>query len=252
MSGQTHHFTRVGGLLTHACVRGEGPPLVLVPGLGCASWMYGRVSRQLARARTVYTYDPPGQGFSQGRPGFPRTIEDLTDHLAAWLEVTGLHPVPLLGHSLGGEVVFDLAARYPHLVSALIACAPTGIPENPHILAQLLRLALDAPRERPQLLLPALAAYLRCGPARMARLAQDQSHHATGPLLPHVRVPTLLLDGTRDPVIQAWTLEVICHAIPHATVREIPGGTHALTDSFPRTVARYTLDFLKEVVEGAS
>ncbi|GAA5512200.1 putative aminoacrylate hydrolase RutD [Deinococcus carri] len=245
MSGAVH-TVRVAGLLTRARVRGEGPPLVLVPGLGCASWMYGRVCRELARERTVYAYDPPGHGLSQGRPGFPRTFEDLTEHLSAWLDASGLGRVPLLGHSLGGELVFDLAARHPRQVSALIACAPTGIPENPRVLMQLLRLALDAPRERPLFLPPALAAYVRCGPARLLRLAQDQNRHQTGPLLPHVLAPTLLLDGTSDPVIQAWTLEVIRRLIPHATVSEIPGGTHAVTDSFPRTVARYTLDFLRE------
>lgn len=240
-------FTRVGGLLTHARVRGEGPPLVIVPGLGCASWMYARAARQLARTRTVYAYDPPGHGLSGGRPGFPRTIEDLSDHHAAWLSATGLSGAPLLGHSLGAEVIFDLAARSPHLVSAVIACAPTGIPENPSVRAQLSRLLLDVPRERPGLFLPALAAYTRSGPARMLRLARDQSEHDTGPLLPHVRVPTLLLEGTRDPVVQAWTLEAIRQAIPHATIREIPGGAHALADSFPRAVARFTLDFLREV-----
>lgn len=246
MSGSPH-FTRVGGLWTHAWVRGEGPPLVLVPGLGCASWMYVRVSRELARKRTVHVYDPPGHGHSQGRPGFPRSIEDLTDHLASWLEACGLGGAPLLGHSLGGEVIFDLGARYPHLAPALIACAPTGIPENPRVREQLLRLLLDVPRERPGLLLPALSAYLRSGPALMHRLARDQSEHDTGPLLPYVQAPTLLLDGTRDPVIQSWTVEAIRHAIPHATVREIHGGTHALTDSFPRTVARSTLEFLCQV-----
>ncbi|WP_034384122.1 alpha/beta fold hydrolase [Deinococcus sp. YIM 77859] len=245
MSGRSV-YTPVRGLLTHARVYGAGPPLVVVPGLGCASWMYVRVARELCRARTVYVYDPPGHGCSQGGSGSPRTIEDLTDHLAAWLEQTGLGSVPLLGHSLGGEVIFDLAARYPQCVSALIACAPTGIPENPHLAVQLVRLLLDIPRERPGLLLPALAAYLRSGPCRMVRLARDQQEHDTGPLLPHVRVPTLLLDGTGDPVIQTWTLEAICHAIPEAVVCEIPGGSHALTDSFPRTVARCTLDFLKQ------
>ncbi|WP_102125398.1 alpha/beta fold hydrolase [Deinococcus planocerae] len=241
------HLTRVHGLRTHARVRGEGPPLVIVPGLGCASWMYARVSRALARERTVYAYDPPGHGLSQGRPDFPARLEDLTGHLAAWLEESGLRGAPVLGHSLGGEVVFDLAARFPALTGPLIACAPTGIPENPSVAGQLLRLARDLPRERPGLLLPGLAAYLRSGPARMLRLAADQRAHDTGPLLPRVRVPTLLLDGTADPVIRSWTVRAIRAAIPHAVVREVPGGTHALTDSHPRTVARLTLDFLRKV-----
>ncbi|MDB5045530.1 MAG: alpha/beta hydrolase [Deinococcus sp.] len=241
------HFTRVNGLQTHAWVRGNGPPLVLVPGLGCASWMYVRVSRELARERTDYVYDPPGHGFSQRRRDYPRTIEDLTDHLAAWLVACGLNCAPLLGHSLGGEVVFDLAARYPTCTSALIACAPTGIPENPSVTMQFLRLLRDLPHERLPLLLPALSAYSTSGPALMLRLATDQSQHDTGPLLKQVRVPTLLLDGDLDYVIRSWTVRDLRRSIPDALVKTVPGGTHALTDSHPKTVARYTLDFLRLV-----
>lgn len=240
-------YLQVNGLSTHAWVRGSGPPLVIVPGLGCASWMYVRVSRELAKSRTVYVYDPPGHGYSQGLRHLPESIGELTDHLAEWLEMAGLAGAPVFGHSLGGEVAFDLAARYPTHASALIACAPTGIPENPSVLAQLVRLSVDLPRERLSLLVPGLRAYVHCGVRRMLKLAHDQELHDTGPLLGQIKVPTLLIDGTSDPVIRLWTLEAIRNAIPHALVCEIQGGTHALTDVYPRTVARYTLDFLENV-----
>lgn len=245
-AGQAH-YTVVKGLRTHAWVRGDGPPVVIVPGLGCASWMYARLARELSRARRVYVYDPPGHGDSEGTPGYPRTIGDLTDHLAEWLKVSGLRCAPLLGHSLGGEVIFDLAARYPHCTTALIAAAPTGIPENPNVPAQLLRLARDLPRERLGLLLPGVQAYRRAGLGRMLRLAADQRRHNTGVLLPRVDVPTLLIDGDRDSVIRAWTVREIRSAIPEAVVRVVPGGTHAVTDTFPRTIAASTLEFLKWV-----
>ncbi len=246
MSGQSQ-FTRVNGLQTHAYVRGEGPPLVIVPGLGCASWMYQRVARELARQRRVYVYDPPGHGYSEGTHNDPVQIEQLSDHLARWLEVSGLGCAPLLGHSLGGEVILDLASRYPHCTTALIACAPTGIPENPHVSIQLLRLLRDLPRERPQLLRLGWRAYTRVGLRRIYLLARDQTNHRTGPLLGHINVPTLLIAGSRDPVIHGWTVDAIQHGIPDATGRIIRGGTHALTDSHPRAVARFTLDFLRSV-----
>lgn len=241
------HYTTVKGLRTHAWVRGEGPPLVIVPGLGCASWMYVRLARELSRERRVYVYDPPGHGDSEGTPGYPRTICDLTDHLAAWLGASGLRCAPLLGHSLGGEVVFDLAARYPGCTTALIAVAPTGIPENPNVPAQLFRLARDLPRERLGLLLPGLRAYDRAGLVRMLRLAADQRRHNTGEVLGRVEVPTLLIDGDRDPVIRAWTVREIRRAIPESVVRVVPGGTHAVTDTFPKTIAASALEFLRWV-----
>lgn len=240
-------YTKVNGLWTHAWVRGQGRPLVLVPGLGCASWMYVRVSRELARERRVYVYDPPGHGYSEGGAAdYPRSISDLTDHLAGWLKASGLHCAPLLGHSLGGEVIFDLAARYPQCATALIACAPTGVPENPKVAVQLLRLLCDLSRERPQLLALGFKAYANVGVRRIALLAHNQEQHHTGPLLGQIRVPTLLIDGSRDPVIHRWTVEAIREGIPEASGVVIRGGTHALTDSHPRAVARFTLDFLAE------
>ncbi|WP_425148111.1 alpha/beta fold hydrolase [Deinococcus sp.] len=250
MSGSFSHFRRVGGLIRHARVYpgpGAAAPLIVVPGLGCASWMYRRLARRLATRRTVWVYDHPGMGLSQGRPRVPRRIEELTDDLAAWLEARGLRGVPLLGHSLGGEVTIDLAARSPHLPSALVLCAPTGIPENPSVSAQFVRLLLDLPRERPGLLPAAFTAYLRTGPLRMLRLARDQTLHQTGPLIPHVRCPALVINGTADPVIRSWTVERMCQHLPGSRSLELVGGTHALMDSRPDEIAQATHDFLREL-----
>ena len=249
------HFHRVGGLIRHARVYpGPGPqmpaqPIVIVPGLGCAAWMYGRLARRLAAERTVWVYDHPGMGFSQARLRDPVRIEHLTDHLAAWMQARGFVGVLMLGHSLGGEVVIDLAARFPELPSALIVCATTGIPENPSVSAQVVRFLLNMPRERLGLWLPATAAYLRTGP-RAYWLARDQDRHQTGPLLRLVRCPALVIDGTADPVIRSWTLAVMCEQLPCARACTIQGGTHALMDSCPAEVARETLRFLHDVHEG--
>lgn len=236
----------VNGLSTHAWVRGQGQPVVIVPGLGCASWMYARLARELACERRVFVYDPPGHGYSEGARQYPVCISHLTDHLAAWLSRLNLQGVPLLGHSLGGEVIIDLAARYPHLCGALIACAPTGIPENPSVRMQLLRLLRDLPLERPGLLMPGLKAYAHCGARRMVKLARDQEDHMTGPLLGRVTVPTLLLDGLSDLVIRSWTVRRIQSDIPGAVIRQIPGAPHGLTDTHPKAVASFTLEFLRE------
>lgn len=90
-------FVVVNGLRTHALVGGQGEPLVVVPGLGCASWMYVRLAEALAHERTVYLYDPPGHGWSEGTWRYPARIHDLTDHLAAWLRCLKLVGVPLPG-----------------------------------------------------------------------------------------------------------------------------------------------------------
>lgn len=237
-------FTYIQGLWTHAKVTGKGPPLVIVPGVACASWMYTRLAQALASSYTVYIYDPPGHGWSQGHEDYPISIQQLTDHFAQWLVKNRLPRAALLGHSLGGEVIFDLAARYPHLVSKMIACAPTGIPENPSVLIQSLRFLRNLPQERLTLLPKGFKAYSIFGLVRLYKLLRNQHQHSTGPLLAHIHAPTLLIKGSLDVVIQAWTIEAIQAAMPNATIREIQSAPHALTDSHPQTIARYTRDFL--------
>lgn len=248
------HFWQVSGLTTHARLYGppEAKPIVVVAGLGCASWMYRRLACQLAVSRRVYVYDHLAHGRSQQKRNSqragscPKRIAELTDHLAAWLELAGLQEAPLLGHSLGGEVAFDLAARY-QTPPALVVCAPTGIPENPSVRRQFWRMVRDLPLERPQLLPYGLAAYCCCGLRCMLALARDQVRHNTGILLPQIVAPTLLINGEADNVIRNWTVRDIQAKIPKATICEIPSGPHAITDSHPRAVARYTLDFLRSV-----
>lgn len=233
---------QVRGLRTHALVLGRGKPLVVVPGLACASWMYLRLARLLARERTVYLYDPPGHGFSEGTWGYPTSIGELIAHLAEWLAVMRLTRAPLLGHSLGGEVLFELSTRLPQ-IPALIACAPTGVPDNPNVLIQAVNLLKDVPLERPQLWPLGFRAYSVVGFRRMFLLAQSQAGHYAP--LSSVTPPTLLLCGTEDPVIKKNMVQEIERSLPDALVRQVLGGTHALTDSHPRTVAAYTLDFLR-------
>ncbi len=234
----------VSGILTHARVRGAGPPLVIVPGLGCAAFLYDRLARRLAPFYEVWAYDPPGHGRSGGRPGEVVTIEALTDHLAAWMRGGGLSGVPVVGHSLGGEVAIDLAARYPELVSRSVLLAPTGVPENPVPALQVLRVLRDAPLEPPALLWRILAAYARAGLIRMARVAADQSRHLVLPELSEVRVPALVLDGTRDPVIPESAITTLCALLPDARSAKVPGA-HAFHFASPGPTAEKILDFLR-------
>lgn len=236
-------FTRVNGLVTHARVRGAGPPVVIVPGLGCAAFLYDRLAKRLAPFHQVWAYDPPGHGRSGGRPGEVVTIAGLTDHLAAWMSACGLTGVPVIGHSLGGEVAIDLAARYPERASRLILLAPTGVPENPVPALQVARVLQDAPLEPPALLWRILAAYARAGLIRMARIAADQRCHLTLPELSEVGVPVLVLDGERDPVIAREAIATLCRRLPDARSARVPGA-HAFHFASPGPTAREILDFL--------
>lgn len=174
-------WLEVGGVRTFARVMGSGPPLVLLPGLGCSHLYFGPIQEALSDRFEVWAYDPPGHGYSKAPRGTYTRLGELSDHLVAWLEAARLRDVVLFGHSQGAEIAVDLAAHQPHLVSKLVLCAPTGIPEYPNIAGQMLNLARDALRERPVLVWRVLRSYALAGPRRAWGLLEDQLHHQTVP-----------------------------------------------------------------------
>ncbi len=238
------HWTRVHGLRTHARVLGQGPPLLLLHGLGCSSGYFEPLQRALSKHFTTYALDMAGFGQTRAPRGSYLQLERLSEHVAQWLVSNDLERIPVLGHSLGGEVALDLTARFPERVSSLILCAPTGIPENPHVSVQMWNLLRDTPLERPSLIYKAMQAYLLCGMSRMLAMARDQKRHLTGPLLERIEVPTLVIVGALDPVIRPYTAHVLQRGIPCTKSIILPRGTHALHDRCPLEVKDATLEFL--------
>lgn len=237
-------WTEVNGVRTYARVQGSGPALVLVPGLACSHLYYTRLQAQLAPHFEVWAYDPPGHGGTPAERDAFLTVEALTEHLAAWLQATGLSGAPLFGHSLGGQVLLHLAAHFPQQVSRLVLCAPSGRPDSPSAARQIRRLLLDARYERPDFLLRVLRSYLQAGPYRAWHLLQ--AGHRDNPLrlAPQVQVPVLILEGGHDDVIRRQALLKLELALPHATRTRLPDGGHALHDRCPERVAELVTGFL--------
>jgi pimeloyl-ACP methyl ester carboxylesterase len=96
-----------------------GSPLVLLHG-GSGRWQnLEEVIIELAARHSVYAPDLRGHGKSGWAPG-AYEVEDYSEDGAAFLQNVLREPAVLFGHSLGGQVAIMVAARYPHLVSALI------------------------------------------------------------------------------------------------------------------------------------
>ncbi len=99
-AGRTVHFTR----------EGDGPGVVLVPGLGSNSRLFGTLPRRFARSGfTCAAIDPVGLEPSSALPENEFDFEQAAlDVLAVAAELPA--PVALVGTSLGGKVALQAAA----------------------------------------------------------------------------------------------------------------------------------------------
>jgi pimeloyl-ACP methyl ester carboxylesterase len=103
-------------------IAGEGPALLFIHGLGCASSCdYPSVATDAAlRGRRMLLVDLLGCGFSDRPSGFGYSIEDHARCIVALIGHLRLAELDLFGHSMGGAVAITaarmLAGRLRRLV----------------------------------------------------------------------------------------------------------------------------------------
>jgi pimeloyl-ACP methyl ester carboxylesterase len=88
--------------------------------MGRASHWTGTARRLAPRHRAV-ALDQRGHG-SSGKPEGPYSREAYVADAEAAIEQLGLAPAVLIGHSMGALTAWQLAARRPDLVSAVVIC----------------------------------------------------------------------------------------------------------------------------------
>ena len=109
----------------------DAPAIVLVHGMGHdtpAAW--NAVAAAFAPTHRIVAFDLPGFGASD-KPKVRYTLAFFTTVLEAVVRDARLHDFALAGHSLGGLIAADFAARHPDAVRALALIAPAGFLRTP-------------------------------------------------------------------------------------------------------------------------
>jgi pimeloyl-ACP methyl ester carboxylesterase len=109
---------RVGDVTLAYDVRGDGPPLVLLHGLGERAASWDTVRAALAAHHTTYAVDLRGHGDSDWPGDYGHDV--IEADVCGLLDALGLSGVVLVGHSMGGSIGFRVAAHRPDLVGRLV------------------------------------------------------------------------------------------------------------------------------------
>lgn len=246
---RTHRVRAAGWNLRYRDA-GEGPPLVLVHGLGCSTDYWMRNGAWIAAAGyRVLAPDLPGFGRTEG-PRAGLSIVQQAYAVSVFSEALRLGPAAYLGHSLSCQTVLELACTEPARVSALILAAPTGDRRKKRLVREAVGFVRDIPREPPSLVPIIADAYLRAGVLRWTRTWLAGKRHDAFEAAEGVRVPTMVMVGARDTVVSVPFARAVAGAIRGSRVRIIPGGAHALIYDQPAGFNGAVVDFLDEVVRG--
>lgn len=283
-------IARDGARLTYYDTGGNGPAVVLANGLGGPLRAWQHQIAHLARHFRVLSWDYRGLYGSALPPGGPRTL-DVHTHaadLASVLDDAGVKLAALVGWSMGVQVSLELYDRTPERVSHLVLLNGTAgkpfaslpFPGARHLVPRFVDGAarygkLGALLLRQATRTDALGIWLKrlgflsssLDAREFRRLAEEFSavdleiyfrtlallgRHDASHVLPKVRVPTLLVAGSRDPLTPRAVLERVAKRVPNAELWIVPGATHYAAAEYPDLISRRIESFLLRKRTGAA
>ncbi|MFD4180686.1 alpha/beta fold hydrolase [Rhodococcus sp. NPDC058514] len=122
-------FRTVHGYRRAFRMAGEGPPLLLIHGIGDNSSTWNEVIPHLAKHFTVIAPDLLGHGRSD-KPRADYSIAAYANGMRDLLTVLGFDRVTVIGHSLGGGVAMQFAYQFPQMVERLVVVSTGGVTKD--------------------------------------------------------------------------------------------------------------------------
>jgi pimeloyl-ACP methyl ester carboxylesterase len=221
---------------------GSDAAIVHVHGFGISGTYLEPTAALLAAHADTYIPDLPGAGRTKG-PAKGLTIERMADALAAYCAAVGVERASFVGNSLGCPIILELALERRDLIDRIVFVGPAGGPNNRPLGRAVGQLLMDAVREPMSLAPIAGRDYLRFGPVRSLSLFRAMTRYPALERLSLLDVPTLVVIGTRDPLIDLDRLGDAFDSVPHVTGVSMPGA-HALNHSHPEQLAAIITEYL--------
>lgn len=102
-------------------VRGQGPDVVLIPGLASSRAVWAETAASLEGRYRVHLIQVGGfAGAPVGGNAEGAVVAPLADEIAAYITAKGLQRPALIGHSMGGLTALMIAQRHPGLADRVM------------------------------------------------------------------------------------------------------------------------------------
>jgi pimeloyl-ACP methyl ester carboxylesterase len=202
-----------------------GPGLLLVHGLGVSGKYFEPLISELAASYRIVTPDLPGFGASAHvRPSL--TIQEQAAAMEHVVDHVGLHEPIVLGHSMGAQVVTEMAVRRPGRTRGVVLVGPVVDPAFPTAFDQGWRLLRDSAREPLPLKALTTREYFRAGPRSYGESLRHMLEYRIGDRVAQVTAPVEVLRGSHDPIASRAFVDGLAAAAPDGRAYELPSARH--------------------------
>jgi|HubBroStandDraft_6_1064221.scaffolds.fasta_scaffold159852_2 3-oxoadipate enol-lactonase len=241
----------------------QGPPVLLIMGLGYASAMWHRTRPVLAERYRTIAFDNRGVGLSDVPPG-PYSIATMAADAAAVLDAAGVASAHVFGVSMGGMIAQEFALQYPARARSLIlGCTAAGGPSAVRAESNVIDIMVGrgmTPEQAREAILPYIydagtprekieedtslrRRWLPTAEGYMAQLLAIRVWESCSRLA-QITAPTLVIHGKSDALVPRGNGELIAGRIPRAKLVLLDHASHLfLTDQTERA-HKEILEFL--------
>jgi pimeloyl-ACP methyl ester carboxylesterase len=191
--------------------------------------------------------DLPGFGRS-GRSVTPLDVPDLAHAAARFLDDRGVESATLVGNSMGCPVICEFAYAYPERLDRAVLVSPAGGLHNQPLTQAIRQLAGDGFREPTRLMRVAVPDYLRFGVPSTMKMFRALTQYPSLERLLALRVPTLVVVGSRDPLMPSpeRIQEVASQTDNSVLLVVLEGAAHAINFSHPGELANVIRLFMAD------
>ncbi|WP_161606242.1 alpha/beta fold hydrolase [Microlunatus speluncae] len=216
---------------------------VLVPGIGVSANYFEQLAAELNEFGPVVALDLPGFGGVPHPRGRRFGIGEYAELVGTVIERLGLRDPILVGHSMGTQIVAELAARSaPGTFRSVVLLGPVINPAERRLRTTVLRFLQSCRREPPRVALLAIYAYLLCGPRWFARTLPEMLAYRIEETLPKITASTLIIAGEHDRLCPRPWLERAAELLPRSRIWIIPDGAHSVMHAQADQVAQLCVE----------
>lgn len=217
--------------------RGEGRPFLLLHG-GAGPASMTRFASLLAERHQARVITPTHPGFARTkRPDDLKSIKGLAQVYAALLDHLDVSGVAVIGNSMGGWIAAELALLTSPRVSSIVLVGALGIEVTGHPIPDVSKLPLDEimslsyHNPKPFRLDPATMtddqrAIMAANRAALQVYAPQMTDPTLAQRLAKIIVPTLVISGESDRIVDPEYGRAFAAAIPDAKFELLAGTGH--------------------------